>query len=243
MKKFFILIAAAILLTIQFSCSRSSGSDSPNNPDGTTITMNDLAGYYFALETTNDYRTIYFVNENNTIKAYYDYRGGRRIYDSASMNITNNVLKITSSTDGFAFTFNLAKDASGNITLSSTESSGATLSHTEIYKNSDAPVFLNPNNTNTIFTYNRTDGVSVYLYFNNAAPTNPAWKWDGSGNFGGMTSYYPIYYLGNKIGFKSNDEKSFGVFVKSWKGSNQSTLLMVTTEPKLEPGKHLVIKF
>lgn len=233
------LLMLVFLFCIAGSCSKRDDNEGAS----TSVTTSDMLNYYIVFQTsTNQYKIIYFVKENNAINAYYDGLAIRKI--TAIENISGNVLnlKYTLNNQLAIFTFNLNKDSSGNVTLGSysLDFPGYSIVHAEMYKNSDAPVFLNSFGNNTIYTYTKaSDEDAVFLYFNQFAP-GTAWKYDDKH---GPSSFMPLYAIGNNVGWKSNDESTFGIAVNKWWNHNFAVMLIQTNISELDAGNHIATTF
>lgn len=198
---------------------------------------------YIVIESnTGHFYTIYFVNENNTMNAYLDGYFIRRVLE---VNVSDNADSLILPFYDGNYTFKLIFTRTGNnkITINNIYCTNLPgfIAHAEIYKTAEAPVFLKSNGTNTIYRFTKpSNSTDMFLYFNAFAPST-AWKYDGGGY--APSAFFPIYVIGNNIGWKSNAGDIFGISVNTWKNNHLATMLFDSANNVTDIGKHVAILY
>lgn len=204
-----------------------------NNNSDTVVTLNDLVNYYFVYKNPDGkLRVIYFFNDNGSVNAYRDGLGNRRGMEGMAMNSNSLSCKFGS----VDYTFRFSKQNS-NISLANYTSSEGAYDNLQMFKVSDVPVFASTNATENIFNYSN-NGNGVYLYF--GYQNGNVWRYDCVNGPGNSMGYYLI---GTSIGWKSNDEATFGVAVPDWAGNSNVKMLLESTIPDLGSGVQTAFEY
>lgn len=213
--------------------NNNNGNNNGNDNSDTVVTLNDLVSYYFVYKNPDGaLRVIYFFNDNGGVNGYRDGLGNRRGIENQALN--GNTLSCSFGSVNYTFKFN---KADGNLSLINYTSSEGAYNNFQMFKVSDAPVFASTNATENIFNYNN-NGNGVYLYF--GYQNGNVWRYDCVNGPGTSMGYYLI---GNNIGWKSNDETTFGVAVPNWAGNNNVKMLLQSTIQDLGSGVQTAFEY
>jgi len=217
--------------------NNNNNDDDPPPGSDTKITSTDLLAHYFIIELSSGaLRVDYFYTEGTTLKGWRDGLGMRRGMEDLSLS--NDTLKYTISGTN-VYTYVLQKAANGRISIINTiTSTPDVIAHHEIQPVADATPFASTGAEN-IFRYIKSDGDNVYLYFAFTGEGN-VWKHDG---VTGASDYMGYYLLHKNLGWKSNDDRTFGVAVSSWKGNNEIDMLIQSSVPELGTGIQAASEF
>lgn len=233
-----VLAIVCMLFTISLISSCSKGGDAAPDNQNKAITAKDLTPYYITSIRSNAAKktlsVIYFTSAEGQINATWDKAGSRR---AAPVTVTDNQFVFDEDNDGkYVFTFLLARDNAGNISIKEANyadatSPGASLDAAMINKVSDAPDFQSDNINPQIFTYTKSsDGDGVYVYFE----TESRWHIDDKH---GSTPLFSYYTVAGGAGWKSEDPASkgqtIGVSVPDYNG-NGPVMLIQSTADELE---------
>lgn len=239
MKKITILLLSCLFLGLS-ACTSCKSEETPqpdpsgnNNPpppgSDLHITTADLLAHYLIIElSSGDLRVDYFYMDGTTLKGWRDGLNMRRGMESLSLN--NDTLKYTISGTN-EYTYVLKKGTSGKLSVISIQTSTeGVVAHCEVQTVADAAPFVSTGSEH-IFKFINSNGDNVYLYFSFMGVGN-VWRYDGNN---GSSDYMAYYMLQENLGWKSNDEQTFGVAVSSWKGNNVIDMLLQSTVPQLGP--------
>lgn len=197
-----------LLSTLMFIVAVMTGCSGPKTPDpkNTAITINELADYYIVAERKSAFPqrllVIYFTKDGKKINVNAHTHGALRIHEAS---IQNSTFSFDFNSDGKSvFTFELEKDDSGNLKLTSYNygnSQDNNLSFAIIAKKTEAFSFQNDKFLigSIPFQFGMEVGsnVNVVKWFNNIN--------------------YPYYKLDN-VGFKTNKDEALGIVVPYWSG-------------------------
>ena len=217
------LFKLLFVLNIIILCNACDSTEDGNlNPTPTSITAENLNGFYIPYQDEAEngnqrFRVVYFVKEEESMKAYLDGQGLRRI---APLTISDNKFVFDLNSDGTTvLNFNFSKNDAGKIALTSltkTGSSATTVVHYEMFSPTETPSWGG-------FTFERSTGVSSFFKYYKFSGNETFYANDVSPN---TDPDLPCYELGNGIGFKSNSEIIMGIFVPSWKGDTNVKMLL-----------------
>ena len=228
--------------TALISCSKDNDMGKPSDE----VVPDNLLDYYVVFETDiQRCYVLYFTQENGKIMAYIDGLAFHRGFEVTTL--TDETLRFEYN-EGKFFNFNFDKN-NGEVELTGYASSGieASITHAQSEKVANAPVFYTDpeNNIMKIFTYTKTvshcsqTDKSAFIYFD--YNNGPIWQHDSSC---GPSDYLGYYFVGDKIAWKSNDEKVFGAIINNWKGTNKPTMVLQSYIDEMQTGRvHAAVLF
>lgn len=207
MKNHILLLYAVLFLSfIAGSCSKKNKEP---EPDVAVITAGELTGYYLVMKSSNPaFALVLFDPDGANVKWSCHWLGGLRQGNTALKNIDNGSktadLQIDLDAPGArSMIFKVVKNSSGDLSVQSGTGLGATGNITLVHlikKSSLSGLVLNGSKFQS--TQN-----NIYSY---SFVPDEKFRLTQSGFVLWTKEYYP---LGGNVGFKSNDDQHFGVFI------------------------------
>ncbi|MEG1239155.1 MAG: hypothetical protein RSD30_16435 [Flavobacterium sp.] len=204
-----------------YACDSADDSNPNTNPTATTVTAENLNGYYVPYQDeigdgTQNYRVVYFVKEDDGMNAYFDGIAGRRIIP---LIVSDNKFTFDLNSDGaYVLNFSFSKDNAGKISLTNLNSGNTDymIIHSEMFSSAQTPSWGG-------FSFEKSTGASGFFKYYRFSGTKTAL---GNGASPNPNPNIACYELANSIGFKSNSEILMGIFVPSWKGDTNIKMLL-----------------
>ncbi|MES2454970.1 MAG: hypothetical protein V4594_05505 [Bacteroidota bacterium] len=209
-----------LLIVTLASCKKDNGT--APEVEATPIATDELLGHYITLTINGDpsLRLLYFSKEGNEINATLDYVNARRVQ---TVNLADNTFSFDfESNNQKVYTFKLAKDDAGKLSLSSysyKNQSDANIiaDYAQIDKVSDAPAFKGK-------TFVQTGVSNSYLMF----PLE-VWVWNTTPTYNGVPA--SDYYIISPGAWKGNRSGAdyIGIGVPRWKDNTGPVMLVQKT--------------
>ena len=202
------------------SCKKDQSDPELEENARTEITAKELAEYYIVSEdkvaqnATKGLLTLfYFRISGENVNVTRDAAGGSRLI--SRVRFSDNEFRFETISQHYSFKMIRAENGQLRLTEYSRQDNNNThagIIHAEIYKKSDAPVFLDK-------TFKDIDGPQSYL----KVTTDEKYKWNDSPNFG---TFDKTYVKLQNFGWKGNGADYYGAIVKNWRNYNHPVMLM-----------------